>query len=403
MDCSISSKKQVAKMSKQIPKIRFKQFTDEWEQRKLGDYLSMPTKEKAKIKNSNDLMTVKLNLGGVYLGSNRETLEFGATTYYKRKAGQLIYGKQNFFNGSIAIIPDEFDGKATSGDVPSLDIHSMNSLFLYTYISRESYWKEKESKATGTGSKRIHEKTLLDFDIKVPTLEEQQKIGKLFKQLDDNITLHQAAIQRQQRLKKAMLQNLFPINGSTIPTVRFASFSEEWEQRKFSKIVNRVSKSSDEQNLPRVEYEDIVSGQGVLNKDIFEKSSEKKGTEFLPGDTLYGKLRPYLKNWLYADFKGIAVGDFWVLRPLNSNDEFVYSLIQSDKYQLIANQSSGTKMPRSDWSTVSNTDFFIPKNMDEQKKIGEFFKALENSIDLHQQALEKLKLLKKSLLQKMFI
>ena len=193
-----------------VPELRFAGFADDWEDRKLGDFLKTPEKVKAHIQSKDDLMTLKLNLGGLESGSNRETLELGSTIYYKRKAGQFIYGKQNFFNGSMAIIPIDLDGKATSGDVPSLDVVGILSEYLYVYVSRGDYWKSKESEASGTGSKRIHEKTLQGFDIKVPsTQNEQRQIGSFFKQLDATIALHQRKLDLLKEQKKGFLQKMF--------------------------------------------------------------------------------------------------------------------------------------------------------------------------------------------------
>ncbi|PGO95877.1 restriction endonuclease subunit S [Bacillus cereus] len=192
------------------------------------------------------------------------------------------------------------------------------------------------------------------------------------------------------------------MRNKNTPDIRFPGFNGEWEQRAFSDLVTRVSKSSDEDVLPRVEYEDIISGQGELNKDIFAKESDKKGIEFEAGDTLFGKLRPYLQNWLLADFKGIAVGDWWVLRPNEMDSKFIYSLVQSNKYQIVANLSTGTKMPRSDWKVVSETEFAVPTDKYEQGKIGGVFEHLDNLITLHQQELTTLKQTKQGFLQKMF-
>ena len=175
----------------QFPELRFPGFTDAWEQRKLGDYLSIPIKEQLEVNSSNDLLTVKLNLGGVELGASRDTISLGSTVYYKRFAGQFIYGKQNFFNGSMGIIPEELDGKGSSGDVPSLNISNILPEFLYTYVSRESYWRPKEAAASGTGSKRIHEATLLSFDIAVPDEQEQNLIATCINGITNLITLHQ--------------------------------------------------------------------------------------------------------------------------------------------------------------------------------------------------------------------
>ena len=173
------------------PELRFPGFTDAWEQRKLGDYLSIPEKEILEVKSANDLLTVKLNLGGVELGASRDTLSLGSTVYYKRYAGQFIYGKQNFFNGSMGIIPQKLDGKGSSGDVPSFNISNIEANYLYAYVSRESYWRPKVAAASGTGSKRIHEKTLLDFNIDIPSINEQKLISNTFDLINRFITLHQ--------------------------------------------------------------------------------------------------------------------------------------------------------------------------------------------------------------------
>ena len=154
--------------------------------------------------------------------------------------------------------------------------------------------------------------------------------------------------------------------------------------------------------MPRVEYEDIISGTGCLNKDIFNKESDKTGIVFHKGDVLYGKLRPYLQNWLLPLFDGLAVGDFWILQPQNADSSFLYRLIQSRKFDEVANQSTGTKMPRADWKLVSKTAFFIPSTIEEQTVIGTYFEKLDHLITLHQRKYEKLTNVKKSMLEKMF-
>ena len=168
------------------------------------------------------------------------------------------------------------------------------------------------------------------------------------------------------------------------PRCFLGSFAFSWEQRKFEEIAVRSSVICSDANLPRVEYEDIVSGAGRLNKDIYAKESSKSGIAFHQGDVLYGKLRPYLQNWLLPAFDGLAVGDFWVLQPQNADSSFLYRLIQSRQFDEVANQSTGTKMPRADWKLVSKTVFSIPSNICEQAVIGTYFTALDNLITLHQ-------------------
>ena len=139
-----------------------------------------------------------------------------------------------------------------------------------------------------------------------------------------------------------------------------------------------------------------------MNKDIHLKEAVKSGITFDGSQVLYGKLRPYLHNWLNPDFKGIAVGDWWVLKPINMDKKFLYRLIQTQQFDNIANQSSGSKMPRADWNLISNSEFMVPPSKEEQSKIGRYFDSLDNLITLHQRKYDKLTKVKKSMLEKMF-
>ena len=168
---------------------------------------------------------------------------------------------------------------------------------------------------------------------------------------------------------------------------------------RFSDMAQRISTSGVSDKLPSVEFEDIVSGEGVLNKDVSRKNVVKKGVKFEKHDVLFGKLRPYLKNILYADFNGIAVGDFWVLRASEAVDPyFLYILVSTHQFMSVANISSGSKMPRADWNLVSNSSFAIPSSIDEQRSIASFFRNLDGQINSKSQQVEKLKQVKKACL-----
>lgn len=171
---------------------------------------------------------------------------------------------------------------------------------------------------------------------------------------------------------------------------------------KFSDMAQRVSTYDLSNDLPCVEFEDIIAGEGVLNKDIYMKSVKKRGIQFKENDVLFGKLRPYLKNILLADFQGIAVGDFWVLRNTELIDPyFLYVLVSSEGFMKVANISSGSKMPRADWNLVSNSVFFVPPSIEEQRQIASFFRSLDKKILLQTQHIEKLKQMKTACLDKM--
>ncbi|HEM6589324.1 TPA: restriction endonuclease subunit S, partial [Streptococcus suis] len=194
-----------------------------------------------------------------------------------------------------------------------------------------------------------------------------------------------------------------PNKDKNIPKRRFKSFenADAWELRKLGEVVYRSNLTSSCKDLPRLEFEDINSGLGTLNKDISQKVDDRKGLEFNEGDVLFGKLRPYLKNWWYAEFKGIALGDFWNLKSDLWHSCFLYTYIQSNSFQLVANDTSGTKMPRSDWNLVAESIAKFP-SLPEQEAIGTFFSTLDRHITLHQRKLDKLKSVKQAYLSEMF-
>lgn len=187
-----------------------------------------------------------------------------------------------------------------------------------------------------------------------------------------------------------------------VPKIRFPGFNEPWEQRKFENEVVKKSVKKSSPDLIGIEYEDLEPETGQLLKSKAQLKKGKSGIEFKPGDILFGKLRPYLKHWYLTKENGIAIGDFWVLSPNNLPADFLYYFIQTNSFMDIANQSAGSKMPRSDWNQVSQTYFFFPRSLEESNKITKIFQYLDKLITLHQRELDDLKELKKGLLQKMF-
>ena len=267
----------------------------------------------------------------------------------------------------------EKSGVLLGGDLNILrPFDFINPLFLALAISNGEPQKELAKKAQGKSVVHIHNTDIQKVTIAYPSRTEQDRIVSVFRQLDNLITLHQR--------KCVFLFGFFQAFISMI----FTASTFSWEQRKFEEIAVRSSVICSDDTLPRVEYEDIVSGTGRLNKDIYAKQSSKSGIAFHQGDVLYGKLRPYLQNWLLPTFDGLAVGDFWVLQPQNADSSFLYRLIQSRQFDEVANQSTGTKMPRADWKLVSKTVFSIPSNISEQAAIGTYFTALDSLITLHQ-------------------
>ncbi|MBD8920930.1 MAG: restriction endonuclease subunit S [[Eubacterium] rectale] len=384
------------------PKIRFKGFTKDWEQRKLGDVF----KEYSE-KNHTELSALTIIQGG-------------GTVKREDSDRNLMYDTSNLSNYKMVRKDDfivhlrSFEGgleKSSLDGIISPAYHTFHSdmadsRFYYPYFRSYEFIKHKlVSHVYG-----IRDGRSIDIDgmktIEIPytSIEEQRKIGDYLDCLDHLITLHQRKCEQTKNLKKYMLQKMFPQNGAKVPEIRFNGFTHDWEQRKFSDIASRESVSRESSyDLPSLEYEDVIAEEGRLNKDISLKENIKKGIVFDGSQVLYGKLRPYLHNWLNPDFSGVAVGDWWVLKPNNADKSFIYRLIQTQRFDDIANQSAGSKMPRADWNLVSNTEFAVPVSQEEQEKIGEYFSSLDHLITLHQRQCDELKKMKKYMLQNMFI
>ena len=186
------------------------------------------------------------------------------------------------------------------------------------------------------------------------------------------------------------------------PKIRFQESEGVWKNVYFSEIAERISVSGQAGTLPGIEFEDIISGEGRLNKDVYQKECFKYGKLFNKGDVLFGKLRPDLKNIILADFRGVAIGDFWVLRSKENNSKFLYTMVLSEAFMKVANISSGSKMPRADWNLVSATRFNIPINKKEQQYIGKYFSIFDTQISTASSRLASLKQVKEASLQAMF-
>ena len=394
------------------PAIRFKGFSDAWEQRKLSEMcgtfeygLNAAAKEfdgKNKYIRITDIDDASREFLLSDLSSPDICLD--GMSKYLLSSGDIVFARTGASVGKTYIYRENDGIVYFAGFLIRAKVNQDNDAeFVFQSTLSPSYEKYIRITSQRSGQPGVNAQEYSEYDLFAPSKEEQQRIGHFLRGIDNLITLHQRKFEKLTNVKKSMLEKMFPQNGSSYPEIRFKGFTDPWEQRKFEEIAVRSSVICSDDTLPRVEYEDIVSGTGRLNKDIYAKQSIKSGIAFHQGDVLYGKLRPYLQNWLLPTFDGLAVGDFWVLQPQNADSSFLYRLIQSRQFDEVANQSTGTKMPRADWKLVSKTVFSIPSNISEQAAIGTYFTALDSLITLHQRELEKLQNIKKSMLEKMFV
>ena len=380
------------------PALRFRGYTDDWEQRKLSHFLDVSSEKNTdNLYTKDDVLSVSGDFGVINQieFQGRSFAGASVSNYGVVHTGDVVYTKSPLKANPYGII------KANKGKTGIVSVlygvyhtrENANADFIQMYFEQDTRLNNYLRPLVNKGAKNtllISDTDALEGEVCLaPTFDEQKTIGQFFDTLDNLITLHQRKLEKLKLVKKSMLEKMFPKNGSSVPEIRFNGFTDDWEQRKFNDIATResaVRKSSPD--CPSIEYEDVVAEAGILNKDIRLKDSEKNGIIFDGSQVLYGKLRPYLHNWHNPDFEGVAVGDWWVLKPIHVDKSFLYRLIQTQKFDDIANQSSGSKMPRADWNLVSNSEFSIPPLIDEQVRIGTYFNDLDNLITLHQRKLE---------------
>ena len=190
-----------------------------------------------------------------------------------------------------------------------------------------------------------------------------------------------------------------------IPKLRFPGFDGEWELKKLGEIITNKSGKfnpvKEKYFTKCIELEHLATGKGQLLGFIDGRSSGSIKNKFNEGDVLFGKLRPYLKKYLLAPFDGVCSSEIWVLKGIKISNFFLYQIVQTNKFIDLANQSSGSKMPRADWNVVENGIFSSP-TLPEQQKIASFLSAVDEKIQQLSRKKELLEQYKKGVMQQLF-
>ena len=412
----------MAKEEKKAPKLRFNGYTNDWEHVKPKKYLKI-----SKVPGSNGLiakkLTVKLWGKGVV---EKDTTFNGSenTKYFTRKSGQLMYGKLDFLHAAFGIVPQNLNNYESTADSPAFDINDAGDrTFLINYFLRPEFYLKNGEKANGSRkAKRIHEETFLNMPMQAPIKSEQEKIAKTFNSLNNTIQLHERKCEELTLIKKSLLQKLFPKEDKIKPEIRYKNFSDAWEQRKLGEVFDTVT--------------DYVANGSFKSLRDNVKSYTKENYAYMI--RLQDASNNWKGPWLYTDEAGYSfltksklhpndiimsnvgsVGKFFLIPELDkpmtlapnavliksskNNALFLYQMMISTPMQVAV----GRKTTPGVQLKINKTDFKrIQTNLpslNEQEKIGEFFKQLDSLIALHQRKLEKLKQLKKFLLQNMFI
>ncbi|MEO3457487.1 restriction endonuclease subunit S [Levilactobacillus brevis] len=408
------------------PQLRFKGFTDPWEQRKLGNLgLNISDGdwiEKQHIFENGQYRIIQTGNIGVdeYLDKPQNAKYFRQEDFNQLKANEIFPGDIVVCRladpaGRAVILPNIGKQMVTSVDVAILRPSSRISFrFLVSQLNNPRNLKQVQIMASGSTRTRISRKNLEREIIQLPNINEQKKIGSFFSILNSTIALHQRKLAKLKELKQGYLQKLFPQNGSKFPQFRFAGFADDWEERKLGEVATLSSSKrihlSDyvTEGIPFYRGSEISTGGITGNQELFisqEKFDEIKEKYGVPSEgdilvTAVGTLGNLWKvdsrRFYYKDGNLIQISKMQV----NSDYLLTYFTGGIGKKRLL-DSAAGSNQKALTMVKMREITVDFPSE-DEQKKIGAFFKQLDNTIALHQRKLEKLQELKKGYLQKMF-
>ena len=393
------------------PAIRFKGFVDDWEQRKVGDLL-VERNEQAPMSDEYPLMAFIANEGVAPKGEryDRSSLvnDAAGKLYKKTGFGDFIYSSNNLETGSIGL--NKY-GKASISPVYSIfqPTGIADSDFIGRRFVRKDFINAMVKWRQGViyGQWKIHESDFLKIEVAVPSVEEQRKIGAFLDDLDNLITLHQRKYDKLKNIKKSMLEKMFPKNGSNVPEIRFKGFTDAWEQRKLGDLAIFNPKAELPDIFEYVDLESVVGTEMLTHRTESKRTAPSRAQRLArTGDLFYQTVRPYQKNnFLFEkpDKHYVFSTGYAQMRPI-MDGRFLLCLVQNDSFvKVVLDNCTGTSYPAINSNDLAGIEVYSPSNPQEQTQIGDFFKDIDNLITLHQRKLEKLKNIKKSMLEKMFV
>ena len=407
-ECKNSPKK------RKTPALRFAGFTDAWEQRKVRE-VTEDYVEKTVIQNQYPVLTSSQQQGIVlqekYFADRQVTtsenigyfvLPRGFFTYRSRSDTDVFVFNRNMLidKGIISKYYPVFSAKDT---VPEFLLRRLNF----------GIRKQLSMAAEGTGQKVLAHSKFKDMVIVIPEPREQEKIGAFFESLDRLITLHQRKYDKLTKVKKSMLEKMFPKNGSDVPEIRFSGFTDAWEQRKVNEIADIVGGGTPSTHNPSYWDGDINwYAPAEMEGKRYAVTSERKITQAGLSNS-YAKILPAGRTILFTSRAGI--GKVAILQHDAATNQgfqslvlkdgispyFIYSMgsILKKKAEGIA---SGSTFLEISGKMLGNIDITIPISS-EQHIIADFFRNLDDLITLHQRELDRLQKIKKSCLEKMFV
>jgi type I restriction enzyme, S subunit len=407
------------------PKIRFTGFTDDWEQRRLSDISDKVIEKNADLEFT-ETFTNSAEFGII---SQRDFFDHDISNienldgYYVVKNEDFVYNPRISTTAPVGPINRNKLGR-TGVMSPLYTVfrtHDIDNTFLELYF-KSRYWHSymKLNGDSGARSDRfsIKDSVFIEMPIPYPNLKEQLKIGEYLTKLDNLITLHQTKHDKLVIVKKTLLEKMFPKDGANVPEVRFAGFTDDWEQRKLGDVADRIVRKNTnlESTLPLT----ISAQYGLVDQITYfnnRVASRDVSNYYLvkKGEFAYNK--SYSVGYPFGTVKRLDLYEMGVLSTLYIvfapkidviNSDYLVSYYETNNWHKQVAERAAEGARNHGLLNISADAFFdtelkFPKSKTEQAKIGVFFKQQDNLINLHQRRLEKLKIIKKSMFDKMFV
>ncbi|EKI2465404.1 restriction endonuclease subunit S [Enterococcus faecalis] len=400
------------------PEIRFPGFTEDWEERKLNELAEF--NPKSDLPERFEYVDLESVVGTELVGHRTEN-RYSAPSRAQRlaKKNDVFYQTVRPYQKNNYLFDLPYDNYVFSTGYAQMRPIG-NGYFLLTLIQEEKFVNRVLERSTGTSYPAINSNDLAKLPVKVPAdIQEQQKVGTFFKQIDNTITLHQRKLDLLKETKKGFLQKMFPKNGAKVPEIRFPGFTEDWEQRKLKEFGKSTGGTSIESEFVEGGKYKVISIGSYSEQSVYtDQNIRAELTDKTRNRVLNkGDLTMILND---KTASGNIIGRVLLI---DSNDSYVYNQrterIEPDhkKYDSqflyhmlnapmirskIIKQAQGNTQIYVNWSAIGELDYLVP-NLDEQREIGAFFFNLNNLITLHQRKLDLLKETKKGFLQKMFV
>ena len=408
-------------MSNKVPQIRFNGYSDAWEERKLKDVSTYIRGSFPQPYTNPDFYDEKNGKPFVQVADIGYDLKLKPDT--KSHISKLAESKSRFVEAGKVVVALQGSIETSIGRtaITQYDAFFDRTILIFqeykvpidkqyfSQIIKKLFEREKE-RAWGATISTITKEHLNDFIVGVPSIEEQQKIGTFFKQLDDTIALHQRKLDLLKEQKKGYLQKMFPKNGVKVPELRFAGFADDWEERKLRDLLNKNSEKNKNSS--------VINVESVSNKTGFTKQTDQFEDYSVASADLSNYYVIREKQFAYNPSRinvgSIAYKDLGdeisVVSPLYVsfstkkvlNDRFLWNWFKTASFDAQRQRlSEGGVRDTLSFNQLSEMNTMFP-TYPEQEKIGSFFQQLDENIDLHQRKLDLLKEQKKGYLQKMF-